>query len=843
MTSKNKSETLEEKRARLAEALRRKARAPIKAPLSFGQQRLWFVDQLDPGSPLYNITFSFRATGGLRLKVLQQAIDALVERHEPLRTTFGMVDGEPVQLISPPYKTVFEVFEIADAPGDGHHDKIERFVRQQNNFRFDLRTGPLHRLTFLRVSADEYIGCFTLHHIISDGWSIGVILLELAAAYPLLLRGQPASLPKLPIRYRDYVKWQQETINEEELERLLTHWTNRLDGACQFLNLPTDRPRPEKLTHNGTVFRFHLKPQLLRSLTALAQQHGTTLFVTLLAGYASLLHRYTNQSDMVIGIPIAGRDRAETQPLIGYFVNMLPERIEFHDNPSFSKLLDRIRESTIESLANQNVPFEKLVEALQPKRTLDRSPLVQVVYLYQNFPLPEKYDSFGFGLEILEIHPGFSRFELGFRTEQGEHGIDCLLEYNTDLFDESTIERFSKHLRQLLENVVADPTQRVKSIEILPKPEYQQLIETFNNTSKPLGSDATIDDLFEKQALKTPEQVAICGDGSPDVTFRQLSDWSNEIAARLQASKLKPGQRVAVVCAPAAEMVAAILGVLKAGGAFILLKPSEFNQWTERQLAEASPQLFLVSDSIHSQIADRPSAHMPWQASDSTAIVIDPPEPVDHAEPEDRAKPYVPITSPAEVACVSFASVGQRTAVEIEHRNLVASIRTAIDQLGPGPDEKFAVYFSSVDFASVVALFTPLLAGAQLCICNDESVKAIPGARSESELEPDAASDFDLLHIAPTELMSRLDHPSESESHWMPARLLVLSGEIVSWRLIDRLQETAPGLPVFCQFGFAETAGGGLCFQIQSDERGGAADHPAGSLGTPEYECVRFCPG
>lgn len=459
--------TLEQKRAKLAEALRRQESASIEAPLSYSQQRLWFVDQIQPGNPIYNINVTVRITGALRRERFEPLMQKVIERHESLRTTFVVRDGVPLQRIAMQGQANTEFLEIGALQGETVEDKITAFARAHALTEFNLAKGPLSRASIIRITDTEHVGCFTTHHIISDGWSIGVMLFELAALYANATGHVSHALPPLKIQYRDFARWQRERLDGNVAQEMQKFWAEYLRGAPQILELPTDRPRPSQVTQSGTIHRFRLSAELCESLKDYSRQHQTTIFNVLLAGFATLLYRYSDQQEMVIGVPVNGRDRSEIQTLIGYFVNIVPVRICLSGDPTFQDLVRRVRDSMLAVQPNQEIPFDRLVEALQPKRTAGRIPLVQVVYLHQSFPLPDPQISPGLDFAQIEVHPGFSRFELALRTEPDAHGIAAIFEYNTDLFDAATVVRWAEQYTKLLQYAVEHPTVAIGQIPIL----------------------------------------------------------------------------------------------------------------------------------------------------------------------------------------------------------------------------------------------------------------------------------------------------------------------------------------------------------------------------------------
>jgi amino acid adenylation domain-containing protein len=385
-------------------------------------------------------------------------------------------DGQPIQRIAANETMSLELLQLDSLAGENSDQKITQFVRAHARTRFNLSTGPLSRISFVQMPTGDMVACCTLHHIISDGWSVGVILFEMAAMYAAATGQSSQALPPLRIQYRDFAKWQRDRLQGAELNRLSEFWLKYLEGAPHLLDLPTDRPRPSMVTPNGAIYRFRLPVNLCEDLKVLCRRENTTIFTLLLAAYATLLFRYSDQQEMLIGVPVNGRDRSEVQPLVGYFINLIAVRVNLIGNPPFDELLRRVRESTLAAQSHQEIPFDKLVEALKPTRTVERTPLVQVVYLHQSFPLPSPEVSPGLHFAQMEVHPGFSRFELALRTEPDAHGIAGIFEYNTDLYDASTIAKLADHYITLLQSVAGDPKQRLLKIPVLTEKELQHLL-------------------------------------------------------------------------------------------------------------------------------------------------------------------------------------------------------------------------------------------------------------------------------------------------------------------------------------------------------------------------------
>ncbi|HKG78816.1 MAG TPA: condensation domain-containing protein, partial [Pyrinomonadaceae bacterium] len=415
----------------------RPMRQPL-APLSFSQQRLWFLDQLQPGNAFYNISRNFLLKGPLEIQALEQSLNQIIKRHEILRTSFKNVEGHPVQIISPPQHLNLIVVNLEDHNEEDREAKSYSLIAELASQPFDLGHGPLMRVKLLRLSDEEHVLVLAMHHIISDGWSAGVFFKELSALYAAYAAGEESPLPELPVQYADYAVWQREYLSGEVLNAQVEYWRERLTGAAPVLELPADRVRPAVQSYRGAAARFELSREVSEGLKELSQREGVTLFMTLLAAFKVLLYRYTGQADIVVGSPIAGRTRAEVEHLIGFFVNTLVLRTDLSGGPSFRELLGRVRETALGAYAHQDVPFEKLVEELQPERDLSRSPLFQVMFALQNAP-QESLRLEGLTLSRVRVETEIAKFDLLLNMEDTEQGIKGALEYNTDLFERETV--------------------------------------------------------------------------------------------------------------------------------------------------------------------------------------------------------------------------------------------------------------------------------------------------------------------------------------------------------------------------------------------------------------------
>ncbi len=568
-------------------------------PLSFAQQRLWFLDQFEPNSPFYNIPAAVRLTGPLDVEVMRRALNEIVRRHETLRTTFDTLDGEPVQVIHPEWELEVPVIDLTHLPAEEREAKALWLANEEAKRPFDLTKGPLLRMHLLRLAQDEHIALFTMHHIISDGWSMGVLIGEIGALYPAFLRGEPSPLPELPIQYADFAEWQRNWLQGEVLEEQLRYWKEQLEGELPVLELPTDRPRPAVQTSRGGTCSRKLPKPLIDELKALSQREGATLFMTLLAAFQVLLHRYSGQDDLTVGTPIANRNRAEIEGLIGFFVNTLVLRADLSGSPSFRAFLRQVRETTLDAYAHQDLPFEMLVEALQPERDMSHNPLFQVMFILQNAGGQARKGEMpgGLRMEQIDVDPGTATFDLTLSLAEEADGMDASMEFNSDLFDQATVERMLGHFENLLQAIVQDPDQPVDRLELLSPEEKRQILVEWNDTARDFPLDRCVHQLIEEQVARTPDAVAVVA-GEERLTYAELNARANQLAHFLCQRGVGPEERVAIALDRSVQLIVAVLGVLKAGGAYLPLDPTYPAERLRFMLEDAQPKVLLTQESL-----------------------------------------------------------------------------------------------------------------------------------------------------------------------------------------------------------------------------------------------------
>ncbi|MEO1349493.1 MAG: condensation domain-containing protein, partial [Cyanobacteria bacterium J06635_15] len=501
-------------------------------PLSFAQQRLWFLEQLEPGNPFYNQPAAAYLTGTLNLAVLEQSLNEVGRRHGALRTTFSLIEEKPVQVIQPTLNLRLPVIDLRELPQAKAESQVRHLVAEEGQRPFNLSAGPLLRGTLLQLDEAEYVLLLTMHHIISDGWSTGIFLRELAVLYEAFLDKKPSPFPDLPVQYVDFAVWQRQWLQGDVLETQLAYWRQQLDDSPAVLQLPMAHSRPAIQTFRGANQSLKLSKDLTEALKALSREENATLFMTLLAAFKTLLYRYTGQSDILVGSPIANRNRSEIEGLIGFFVNTLVMRTDLGGSPSFRELLVRVRKVALDAYAHQDLPFEQVVNALQLQRDLSYTPLFQVLFEFGNVPM-SALELSELKLRPLKAESGAAKFDLSLSMRESGQELIGNLEYSTDLFDTDAIARILSHFQTLLESIVANPDQRLEDLRLLTDVEEQQLLVEWNDTQREYPSDNCLHGLFEAQVERTPDSIAIVFE-QQQLTCQQLNARANQLAHHLR---------------------------------------------------------------------------------------------------------------------------------------------------------------------------------------------------------------------------------------------------------------------------------------------------------------------
>ncbi len=676
-----------------------------KLPLSFAQQRLWFLAQFDGVSETYHIPLALRLHGRLNIAAWQQALDTLFARHEALRSVFVAVDGQPqVKLLSAALGLPMKKYDLRDTPDVDA--QLASLSAQEVETLFDLASGPLIRASLIQLADDDHVFLLTLHHIVFDGWSVSVLMRELSILYTAFLAGQSDPLPPLAIQYPDYAAWQRQWLSAERIQSQSDYWRARLIDAPVLLDLPTDRPRPPQQSFAGALLPVSLDAELTQSLKRLSEQQGVTLFMTVLAAWATVLSRLSGQEDLVIGTPSAGRGRQEVESLIGFFVNTLALRIDLSGTPNVAELLARVRQTALAAQEHQDLPFEQVVEIVQPPRRLAHTPLFQVVFAWQNNENAE-WQLPGVAVSPADQFVDIAKFDLELSLSEVDGRIVGYLNYAAALFDQATIERQVGYFHTVLRAMAANPKQLVGKIDLLTVAERKLLLEIWNATETSYPDHDCIHQLFEQQAEKTPDATALVYSGQI-LSYAELNARANRLAHQLITLGVAPEQRVAICVASSPARIVGLLAVLKAGGAYVPLDPAYPGERLVHILTDSEPAIVLADDTGRAALGEEVLAAL---------TVLDPNSLSNH--PDNN--PQVPALTPRHLAYVIYTSgsTGIPKGVMVEHRGLVNLIQEKIAQFDIHPGSRM-LQFASFGFdAGVWETMMALCSGATLTIPAD----------------------------------------------------------------------------------------------------------------------------
>ncbi|WP_299539369.1 non-ribosomal peptide synthetase [uncultured Streptomyces sp.] len=679
-------------------------------PLSFAQRRLWFLDQLEPGRAEYLIPMGLRISGPLDVAALEESLSDLVARHEVLRTRFVTDgDGTPGQIVDEPLPLPLTVRDLRSVAGADAREAAATALVDTEGFRpMDLAEGPLVRALLIRMADEDHLLSLTVHHIAFDGWSVGVLSRELTTLYTARVTGMAAGLPEPELQYADFAVWQRAWFTGDVLSGQLDYWRGRLAGA-EPLELPTDRRRPARRSGNGAMLTFGIPAETAAGARRLAHETGSSLFMTLLAVFQVVLSRYSGQQDIAVGTPIAGRNRAEIEDMVGFFVNTLVMRTDLSGDPTFTELIDRVKDTALGAYDHQDLPFERLVEELAPQRDLSRNPLFQTMFVLQNTPDNRSWDLPGLSVRQLDVAAQESKFDFTFyATETAGGGLDGTLVYSTDLFDEATMVRLAGHFETLLGSAADAPDAPLSALEMLTAAERREILTDWNGPDTDAPDSVTVHRLFEERAAERPDSPAVtCG--PEHLTYRELDGRAERIAARLRERGAGPGTLVGICLDRGTDMVGALLGILKSGAAYVPLDPA----YPSDRLA------YMVEDSGAPLIVTR-SAHAGRLPAATPRLLLD-----DDSWPADPPVPAGGVTSsvpgPDDLAYVIYTSgsTGRPKGVQITHGALRARMRETRRQLGLTCDDR-VLQFASISFdSSVGQLFAPLVSGASLVLRDD----------------------------------------------------------------------------------------------------------------------------
>src|SRR5579875_2474896 len=806
----------EEKREFLAKLLQKKGGTSNSFPLSFAQERLWFLDQLAPANPFYNVFTALRLEGSLQISALEQSFNLLLQRHESLRTTFLSFDGAPLQVILPSLRTTLPVIDLQEVAAPLQQQLVEQLATQEARRPFQLDQGPLLRVVLLRLAAQTHVLLLTLHHIISDGWSMQILWRELGIIYAALTSGRSWHLPPLPIQYADFAVWQRQRLERGELQAELAYWTQQLAGMPQLLPLPTDHPRPAIQTFQGALLNHALPGSLTQGLKTLSQQHDMTLFMTLLAGFVILLARYTGQQDIVVGMPIANRTRSELEGLIGFFVNTLVLRTDLSGDPSLREVLGRVREVALAAYSHQDMPFEKLVETLQPTRDMSHNPLVQVMIQLLSVPIhPHKLADLH--SSVLLVEKGTTQFDLSLDIVEEAGELAIWAEYSTDLFEATTIERMLKHYQRVLDLLVQQPEQRLSAFSLLDEQEIERQLVIWNATRQDYPHDSPLHQLVEQQVERTPEAVAVVYEDE-HLTYQQLNRYANQLAHLLRSWGVGPEVRVGLCLQRSLELVVAILGVLKAGGAYVPLEPSYPKERLAFLMADSQVAVVLTQQGLQERLPEgQVPVHM-WENLSAQLL----------EQPQDNLQVGVNQDNLAYVIYTS-GSTGRPKGVMVSHRASVNHNYAVARTYGMLATDR-VLQFASLGFdVAIEELFASWLSGATVVLQTGES--SLLGLGLTEQIAREGLSVLNL----PASYWHEWVHSLVQANALLPTsiRLMIVGSEkVLPERVVEWEQLASPHMQWMSAYGTTETTVTSLLYELQHGVET-TLTHPRVPLGRP----------
>ncbi|MEW5925850.1 MAG: amino acid adenylation domain-containing protein [Gemmatimonadota bacterium] len=766
-------------------------------PLSSAQQRLWLVDRLQPGTAAYNLPAALRLRGRLDARTLEAALGEIVRRHESLRTVFLERGGEPLQAVLPPAPLPLPLVDLGALAEEARERELLRLAGEETARPFDLERGPLLRSALVRLGAREHAVLFTVHHIVSDGWSMGVLVSELSQLYAAFAAGRPSPLPEPEVQYADFALWQREQLSGPRTEELLGFWRRRLEGAPPLLDLPVDRPHPPVADPRGGQHTAQLDLAAARALRELGRREGATLFMTLLAGWQALLARYSGQEDVVVGSPVAGRTSLQVEGLIGMFVNTLVLRTDLSGDPTARELIARVREGVLEAQAHQELPFERLVEELAPERSLRSTPLFQVLFALQN----SHDQALRLGeleVDTIDVAPRSTKFDLELSLSEHEGGIEVQVGYRASLFDAATAGRIARQLEALLAAMAADPDRRLSDIDLMGPGEREQVLGAWNATAReypPLPAHR----LFAEQAARTPGAVAVLS-GAGSLTYAGLDARAGALAARLRGLGVGPEVPVGLCVERTPEMVAGVLGIWKAGGAYVPLDPAYPAERLALIARDAGLRVVVASDEAAGAVPE------------FGGVVVTPlpptPSPArgegEHDGAEDASAVAVAGCSlfpvPCSLAYVIYTSgsTGTPRGVHVEHRSLSNLLHAGREAFGVRAGDVVPVLASHAFDIWLFEAVLPLTVGAAVRLVERERVMDPAGLAAE-------VGDATVLHAMPA-LMRPLarEAAASAGSRFAGLRSVLVGGDLVAPELLAEMREAFPSAEIRVAYGPTE---------------------------------------
>ncbi len=779
-------------------------------PTSIDQERLWFIEQLQPGNAAYNIFSASRIRGLLDAAVMERVVRELIARHEVLRTTFTIVDDVPVQVINPQPDFNLAWIDLQSLPLDQREPEALRLVTEDFSRPFDLEKGPLLRVGLIRLAEDDHVLHQNMHHTVTDRWSGAIFEQETGVLYEAFAKGKPSPLPPLPIQYADYALWQRSLAESEIYRKQAAYWKRRLAGVPYVLEVPADFPRPPIQNFRGARVYKRYPKRLLEALRDLSRREGVTMFTLAMAAYKALLYRYTTQETLLIGTTFANRNRPELQNMVGYLLNLIVLSTDLAGNPTFRELLQRERVTVLEGFANQDLPFGKLVQELRPAQDASRNPIVQHSLIYLDFPELTIMETLGLTAKHLDIDNGASRFDMTLAMTETEAGYEVDIEYPTDLYRRERIERMTRHLENILESVVADPAQRLSELPVLSDDEKRQLLTEWNATNVEYPADQCIHELFEAEARRRPDEVAVLFEDDR-LTYSELNEQANQVAWYLREAGVENGELVGLFMRRSLRMIVGLLGILKTGAAYLPLDERYPAERLAFMLKDSGARVVLTEAQLVEKLPD----------FDGQIVQLDADQEFSPAKASSRK---VATNEQRSFVIYTSGSTGQPKGVEVLHRAVVNLFNSMLSKkLLNATDTMLAVTTPSFDIATA-EIFLPLIAGGRVVIASREVV-----SDGEQLAELLATSGATVMQATPATWGMLIDAGWQGDS-----RLKVFStGEALDRRLADQLLERCSEL--WNLYGPSETTIYSSVVQVT----GGAGPVPIGPpLGNTRFYVV-----
>ena len=734
-------------------------------PTSFAQQRMWFFDQLEPGSDLYNIGAAVRLKGELDIEALEESLSAIVERHEALRSVFKEEGGEVVQELQRAEKVKVKVVKVRGSKQEEREEEAEKIAEQEVSRGFDLGRGPLMRVVVIEAGEQEHVLVVSMHHIVSDGWSMGILIREMGEIYEGKRRGREAKVEEMKVQYGEYAAWERERLQGEVIEEQIKYWREQLGGRLPEMELRTDHPRPAIQSYRGARRSVMLPSPLIAAIARLSQREGLTLFMTLLAAFKTLLHRYTGQEDIVVGTPVAGRNRVELEGLIGLFVNTLVLRTNLSGDPSFRETMSRVRKIALEAYAYQDLPFDKLVEELRPQRGMNYQPLFQVMFILQKAQTALEFEDLTMAPFMLEKKT--SLYDLSLQIIEESEGFRAVLEYNSDLFVASGIERALSHYQTLLEGIIADPDCRIRDLPLMTQGEREQVLVEWNNTKSDYPRQICLHHLFEAQVERTPNRIALVYE-QQQLSYRELNGRANKLARYLIAAGVRREGLVGISVERSIEMVVGLIGIMKAGAAYVALDGGYPAQRLSYMIEDAQLKILLTSQ----HMADK------FSTSVASVVCLDSQWPLIAQESDENLDSRATDTNLAYVIYTS-GSTGKPKGVMNTHAGICNRLLWMQDEYGLTEDDSVLQKTPFSFDVSVWEFFWPLITGARL-------VMAKPGGHLDSAyiVKKIVKEKITTIHFVPSMLQAFLEEQDVTTASYL--KRVICSGEALPFQLQER---------------------------------------------------------